>query len=133
MSDKTTKIIVDTNVWIDFLRQPEPELRLLIKQRRVLTCQCVIGEVMVGSPKDRLSIRQFLLSLPLAAEATFGEVLTMIESRRLHGIGLQWNDVILLAAAKLSSARLWTRDKRLAKAAEEFGINWAELSSGKNS
>ena len=124
MNELTAKVLVDTNIWIDFLRQPEPELRALIKQDRVLTCPCVIGEVMVGSMKNRLSIRQFLLRLPFATEATFGEVLKMTESRNLYGSGLQWNDVILLAAAKLSSAHLWTRDKRLAAAAEEFGIGW---------
>lgn len=126
MNDLKTKVIVDTNIWIDFLRGSEPELRDLIKRNRVVICRCVVGEVMVGSIENRLSIRQFLLRLPFATEATFPEVLKMIESRNLYGRGLQWNDVILLAAAKLSSARLWTRDKRLAAAAEEFGIGWTE-------
>lgn len=126
MSDLTTKVLVDTNVWIDFLRRPEPELRELIKRGRVLTCRCVVGEVMVGSLRDRAGIRQFFLKLPFATEATFVEALKMLEMRRLHGRGLQWNDILVLAAAKLSSARLWTRDKRLAAAAEEFGIGWTE-------
>jgi hypothetical protein len=126
MSDRAPKVLVDTNVWIDFLRQSEPELRDLIKKDRVLTCRCVIGEVMVGSLRDRIGVRQFLLKLPSASEATFSEILKMLEMRRLHGCGLQWNDVLLLAAAKLSSARIWTRDKRLAVAAEEYGIGWIE-------
>ena len=126
MSDRAPKVLVDTNVWIDFLRQSEPELRDLIKKDRVLTCRCVIGEVMVGSLRDRIGVRQFLLKLPSASEATFSEILKMLEMRRLHGCGLQWNDVMLLAAAKLSSARIWTRDKRLAVAAEEYGIGWIE-------
>lgn len=126
MSEQTVKVLVDTNVWIDFLRQPEPELREFIKKGMVLTCRCVIGEVMVGSLRDRAGIRQFFLTLPTATEATFTEVLKMLEIRKLHGRGLQWNDVLLLAAAKLSSAQLWTRDKRLAVAAEEFGIGWTE-------
>jgi len=50
----------------------------------------------------------------------------MVETRRLYGRGLQWNDIQLLAAAKLSPAPLWTRDHRLATAAEEFGVGWAE-------
>jgi len=126
MTDLSSKVLVDTNVWIDFLRQPEPELRLLIKQDRVMTCPCVIGAVMVGSMKNRLTIRQFLLKLPFATEPTFGEALNMLENRSFFGRGLQWNDLLILAAAKLSSARLWTRDKRLAGAAEEFGIGWRE-------
>ena len=126
MNDLTAKVIVDTNIWIDFLRRPEPDLRKLIMQDRVLTCPCVIGEMMVRSLKNRLAIRQFMLRLPFATEATFGEVLKMMETRTLFGYGLQWNDLLILAAAKLSSARLWTRDKRLAAAAKEFGIGWTE-------
>ena len=126
MNDPNAKVLVDTNVWIDFLRQPEPGLRKLIKQERVLTCSCVIGEVVVGSLKNRSMVRSFLLALPFATEPMFGEVLKMLESRALFGRGLQWNDLLILAAAKLSSARLWTRDKCLASAADEFGVGWTE-------
>jgi predicted nucleic acid-binding protein len=123
MSD-LRKVLVDTNIWIEFLKQPLPELGELIAEERVVTHPCVIGEVLVGNVQQRPVIRQFLLSLPLAVGADFTEVLAMIESRNLFGRGLQWNDVLLLAAAKLTSAHLWTRDKRLAAAAEEFGIGW---------
>ena len=118
------KVLVDTNIWIEFLKQPLPELGELIAEERVVTHPCVIGEVLVGNVQQRPAIRQFLLSLPLAVGADFTEVLAMIESRNLFRRGLQWNDVLLLAAAKLTSAHLWTRDKRLAEAAEEFGIGW---------
>ena len=118
------KVLVDTNIWIEFLQQPLPELGELIAEERVVTHPCVIGEVLVGNVQQRPAIRQFLLSLPLAVGADFTEVLAMIESRNLFGRGLQWNDVLLLAAAKLTSAHLWTCDKRLAEAAEEFGIGW---------
>lgn len=124
---ETSRVLVDTNVWIDFLREPMPELRKLLKQKRVVTHPCVIGEVLVGSPPHRAVIRQFLLSLPFAVEADFREVLVMIERRGLAGRGLQWNDVLLLASAKLSGVDLWTRDKRLAKAANEYGIGWVEV------
>lgn len=120
------RVLVDTNVWIDFLREPMPGLRKLLKQRRVITHPCVIGEVLVGSPPHRAVIRQFLQSLPLAVEADFREVLVMIERRSLAGRGLQWNDMLLLASAKLSGANLWTRDKRLATAANEYDIGWLE-------
>lgn len=125
MNDQS-KVLVDTNVWIHFLKAPLPELGELIADERVITHPCVIGELLVGNVQHRPVIRQFLLSLPLAVGADFTEVIAMVESRNLYGRGLQWNDVLLLAAAKLSSARLWTRDKRLAAAAEEFGIGWTE-------
>ncbi len=126
MIDPSSKVLVDTNVWIDFLNVPEFGLRKLIKQDRVITCPCVIGEVMVGSPKHRQMIRKFLEMLPFAAEASLEESLNLLENRKLYGRGLQWNDVILLAAAKLSAAKLWTRDKRLAAASLDFGVGWTE-------
>ena len=67
-----------------------------------------------------------MLSLPLAVETELREALAMIERRSLAGRGLQWSDMQLLAGAQLSSALLWTRHKRLATVAEEFGIGWIE-------
>lgn len=119
-------VLVDTNLWIDFLRGPEPDLRLLLKRQMVLAHPCVIGEVMVGNVGKRELITRFFLSLPFAREVDFREALRLIESRGLSGRGLQWNDVILLASAQLSAARLWTRDRRLRAAADELGIGWSE-------
>lgn len=125
---ETGRVLVDTNVWIGFLREPIPELRKLIQHGRVVTHPCVIGEVLVGNVPRRKMIEEFLLSLPVAIEAEFQEVLSMIERRNLAGRGLQWNDVLLLASARLSSSRLWSRDKRLAAAADDFGMGWVEKS-----
>lgn len=125
MSDGT-RVLVDTNVWIDFLREPLSELRFLVKRQRVITHPCVVGEVLVGSLKNRTAVREFLLSLPMAKEADLPSLLSMIESRGLYRRGLQWNDMQLLAAAKLSNTPLWTRDKRLAAAAQELGVEWVE-------
>ena len=120
------RVLVDTNVWIDFLCAPLPELRFLVKRQRVITHPCVVGEVMVGALRNRAAVKEFFLSLPLAKEADLHSVLGMVESRQLHGRGLQWNDILLLAAAKLSKVPLWTRDKRLAAAAAELGVLWRE-------
>jgi len=122
-------VLVDTNVWITFLREPLPELGLLVKRGRVITHPCIVGEILVGMVRQRGVVREFLLSLPCSKEAAPASILGMIESRRLFGRGLQWNDIQLLAAAKLSAASLWTRDQRLAAAAEEFGVGWTEGST----
>ena len=54
---------------------------------------------------------------------TDDEVLAYIERRRLMGLGIGYIDVHLLAAAALTpSARLWTRDKRLARVAADVGV-----------
>jgi predicted nucleic acid-binding protein len=49
----------------------------------------------------------------------------MVEQRRLWGIGLGWIDLHLMAAARIAGCRLWTFDKRLAKAADEMGIGYS--------
>jgi predicted nucleic acid-binding protein len=42
----------------------------------------------------------------------------------LHGKGLGWIDVHLLASALLSHVPIWTRDRRLAAAAKHLEIAW---------
>ena len=50
------------------------------------------------------------------------EALAMVEQHKLMGRGVGFVDVHLIASAKLSKAALWTRDKRLAVIAAEFGV-----------
>ena len=50
------------------------------------------------------------------------EVLFFIERHRLHGKGLGLIDVHLLAACSLDGSFLWTRDKRLKKAAHDLAL-----------
>ena len=58
--------------------------------------------------------------------ATFEEALVFLESENLHGRGLGWIDVQLLASARLSGCPLWTLDRRLAKAALELGVDYSK-------
>jgi predicted nucleic acid-binding protein len=61
--------------------------------------------------------------LPPAPVATDEEALAFIERRELMGRGMGYVDVHLLAAVVLAdSARLWTRDRRLAAMAGELGV-----------
>lgn len=119
------RVLVDTNVWVDFLRQSNEVLRELLQEGRVSTHPCVIGELFVGSLAHRGMMMEFMQGLPKVAEAEPGETLAFIENRRIWGRGLQWNDAILLASALVDGTALWTLDRRLAAAAEELGISWS--------
>jgi predicted nucleic acid-binding protein len=58
----------------------------------------------------------------MAVVADSDEVLGFIERHKLHGKGIGYVDVHLLASVALTDgARLWTRDKRLSAAADELG------------
>ncbi len=118
------RVVIDTNLWVSFLREVIPAMQELLREDMVATHSCVIGELFVGSLAHRNTMHEFMQRLPKVEEAETTEVLTLIERRRLWGRGLQWNDVLILASVKMSGTKLWTLDKRLAQAAEELGVAW---------
>jgi predicted nucleic acid-binding protein len=82
----------------------------------------VIGEIACGSLADRSSVLELLQDLPMAVIAESAEVLGFIGRRGLHGRGIGYVDVHLLASVTLiEGTKLWTRDKRLRAAADDLG------------
>jgi len=56
--------------------------------------------------------------------AQLGELRQMIEARRLYNLGVGLTDAHLIASVLLSPPTLlWTKDKRLRKAAHGLGIH----------
>jgi predicted nucleic acid-binding protein len=82
----------------------------------------VIGELACGSLSQRAEVLGLLEALPQLPLADHEEVLTFIAAHRLHGRGLGWIDVHLLASARLARLPLWTLDRRLAAAANELSL-----------
>ena len=116
-------IVVDTSIWIDHLRTGDAELGELLREGRVLGHPWVTGELALGHLSRRSEILSLLHNLPQANAATDDEVLTLIDTRQLSGIGIGYVDAHLLAATALTpAARLWTRDKRLALVAAQHGL-----------
>lgn len=116
-------ILVDTSVWIDHLHKSVPALAEALEGEDVLTHPFVIGELACGDVRNRREVLDLLAALPLAAVATDGEALALIEDRRLMGKGLGYIDVHLLASAMLNeSTQLWTTDKRLQTVAAQLRI-----------
>jgi predicted nucleic acid-binding protein len=115
-------ILVDTSVWIEHLRTGSPGLRTLLASERVLTHPFVIGELACGNMRDRGGILDLLGRLPQARVAGHQEVMAFVGERRLYGRGLGWIDAHLLAAALLSRATLWTRDRPLVRVADALSV-----------
>ena len=123
-------ILVDTSVWVDHLRSGDAQLADLLERGAVVMHPFVVGEIACGSLSHRASILELLLELPAAAVAENEEALGFIERHALHGKGIGYVDVHLLAAVALTpGARLWTRDKRLQVAADELGCAYQDSSS----
>jgi predicted nucleic acid-binding protein len=115
-------ILVDTSVWIEHLRQGQSILIDRLMQGSILTHSFVIGELACGNLKNRTEILTDLQALPAAVAASDNEVMRLIESRRLWGLGIGWIDAHLIASALLSKCQFWTLDKRLSRAAASAGI-----------
>lgn len=116
-------ILTDTSVWIDHLRVAEPELQRLLEQGEVATHPFIIGELSMGSIRNRTQVLSDLSRLPRIASATSEEVQYFVTHQELFGLGIGFIDAHLLAAAQMTAGSLlWTRDKRLHQIAARFGI-----------
>jgi predicted nucleic acid-binding protein len=116
-------ILVDTSIWIDHLHRADAELTDLLGRGAVAQHPLVIGELALGTLRDRELVLDLLLNLPRLPSASHDEVLYLVESRKLFGRGLSLVDAHLLASTLLEpSAAIWTRDRRLHAAGEGLGI-----------
>jgi hypothetical protein len=116
-------ILADTSLWVHHLRSGLRELADALADGEVLGHPHVTGELACGNLRNRGAILQLLRDLPQAVLATEEEALQCIEKNRLHGRGLGWTDVHLLASALLTPARLWTLDRALAREARRLGVD----------
>ena len=118
-------ILVDTSVWVDYMRAEDSGLQVLIEREELLCHPFVIGELAMGHIKNRHQFLADLYRFPSSPVAEEEEVLHFVNNHRLFGLGLSYIDAHLLAATKLTDeALLWTRDKRLHAAAERLNLAW---------
>jgi predicted nucleic acid-binding protein len=84
----------------------------------VLVHPFVVGELACGNLRNRDVVLSLLSRMPEARVASHEEVLFFIGQKRLMGRGIGYVEAHLLAAAALTPpSRIWTADRRLAKAA----------------
>jgi len=107
-------ILVDSTVWVDHLRKGDSLLVDRLNAGLVYVHPFIIGEIALGSLRQRDKVLTALRDLPMAQHATDNEVQTFIEQQPLYSLGIGYIDAHLLAATRLTPGmRLWTRDKRL--------------------
>ena len=119
-------ILVDSSVWIDHLRGSETRLAQLLDVSQVLVHPFIVGEIALGSLRDRRVVVADLTNLPQSVKARDEEVLDLIEKRMLFSRGLGYVDAHLLVSTLLTpGARLWSKDRKLNEVAAELGIDAA--------
>lgn len=118
-------ILIDTSVWVDYLRDGDSVLTELLEQNRVLMHPMILGELACGNLQNRQLLLQLWQQLQSLPTVTHEEVLYFIEQHQLMGKGVGYIDAHLLASVVLTAgASLWTRDKRLANIAVELQCAW---------
>ena len=116
-------ILADSAVWVDHLRKPLPALEALLADDLIVMHPFVVGEISMGSIKQRARTIGRMNELPMVRLATAAHVAMLVEAHRLWGVGVQYIDAHLLGATLLNSGTwLWTTDKRLKKQAERLGV-----------
>ena len=115
-------ILVDTSVWLRFLRGEEAGLvaQPWITGGQALVHPFVVGELLLGGlSADNEAL---LHALPWCDPASPEDLHDFIRSHRLAGTGNGWVDAALLAAARTAGAQLATYDTPLARCARQLEI-----------
>ena len=122
-------ILADTSIWIDHfrsghLRSRNNEMRKHLNEGQIVIHPSIVAELALGSLQEHTRTLALLDLLPHVRVAQLSEVRRMIEARRLYSLGIGLTDAHLIASVFINpSTLLWTRDKRLRKAAEGLGIH----------
>ncbi|MCY4283846.1 MAG: type II toxin-antitoxin system VapC family toxin [Thiotrichales bacterium] len=120
-------ILVDTSVWVDHFRDPEPQLLHHLEMKGIFMHSMVLGELACGNLSNRETVLRDLHELPRIPESAHEPVLSLIESERLMGRGVGFIDFHLLCSALHQvDVSLWTRDARLHGVAEDLGVTLFE-------
>jgi len=116
-------ILADTSIWIDHLRVTNIEVSRAIADRQLLMHPFVLGELALGSLRNRGAMIAKFRKLRMAPIARLDSVLDMIERAPLFNCGIGYVDAHLLASCLLAgNTKLLARDRRLRQMAEQLGV-----------
>ncbi|MBT9331914.1 type II toxin-antitoxin system VapC family toxin [Paracidobacterium acidisoli] len=116
-------ILADTSVWIDHLRNANPEMQKRLSRDQIVMHPFIAAEIALGSLRNRQARLYELDSLRQVTVAQTGEVRHMIETRSLYAKGIGLIDAHLILSCLLTpGTRLWTRDTALRDSAKAVGV-----------
>ena len=121
-------VLIDSNVWVDHLRDPNPQVLALARDDRILGHPLICAELAVGSLKNREAALKRLDRMIMIRQVALPQVRILIENEELFSKRIGVIDATLLACCLVhGSSFLWTRDRRLNTIAERFGIAYQPL------
>ena len=120
-------ILVDTSVWIRFLANQSPyadRLDNLLDRGEVTGHELIYGELLIGDRGGRAKLLASYENMHQAKLVPHGDIVAFVRDRKLHGRGIGWIDVHLLASAIVERLQVWTADNSFAAVANKLGVAW---------
>jgi predicted nucleic acid-binding protein len=115
-------VLADTSVWIRSLAGRSPymaELDRLLGRDEVAGHDFVYGELLIGDRGGRRKLGAAYERMHQAGTVPHRDVVAFVRARGLHGRGLGWIDVHLLAV--VGRLQLWTAHSSFSAVAKELG------------
>ena len=114
-------IIVDTSVWIEFLKGNEPVFRrmqTLLENREITALEPVFGELLQGAKnkRERQVIIDYWKNTPRIDESELWIVAGLYAGeKKLFAKGVGLIDAYIVIASLKTNAQTWTLDEKLNK------------------
>ena len=121
-------VLIDTSVWLRGLAGREPffqEISRLLEHKEALGHDLVYGELLIGDKGARHKLLKDYQVIRYVETASHEQVVQLTKGKKLHGRGVSWIDVHLLASALLQKVPLWTADFSLHILADELGVAYS--------
>ena len=96
----------------------------LLSRDEVTGHDFVYDELLIGDKGGRKALLAEYGRMDQAPVVTHSDVAAFVRDRKLHGRGVGWIDVHVLASALVARLELWTTDPALATIAKELGISY---------
>ena len=116
-------ILADTSVWVDHLRNCNPEMQEYLGRGQILMHPFILAEISLGSLRNRQKTLADMEALLESKVAELREVRHMIEAHALYSKGIGLIDAHLIASCLITpGTKLWTRDGALKRVAAALQI-----------
>jgi len=121
-------ILVDTSVWVEFLKHHpfySPILQTLLERQAVVAAECVFGELLQGvkNSREQTVIVEYWENLPKKDEqGLWVEAGILSADHQWYSKGVGLIDAFLICLARTHTLKIWTLDKKLASVVKQDEI-----------
>ncbi|MCK5283102.1 MAG: PIN domain-containing protein [Nanoarchaeota archaeon] len=112
-------IILDTSIWIEFLKgnfKYKDLVLKLIEEREVLLLECIIGELLQGAKgkREKEIILKYWENLPnISMDNMWIKAGILSNDKKLISKGIGIIDTVIITASLETQSTIWTLDKKL--------------------